>query len=191
MRKFRIGFICFLATLLVAFVAGCGQETVTLPSVVSVTPAQGSVNVAVSTTITATFSQAMSAASISATTFTVAAPGGTAVAGTVSYSGGVATFTPGAALAFGTTYTATITTGAQDLAGTPLDPEAGFDWRLVLVRRWARQRVQACGRIGRNIVHRRRHQGRDRWKAGGGRSRTSACCGLGLVGTFGRRFFAP
>ena len=109
-----------LATLLVVFVAGCGQETVTLPGVVSVTPAQGSANVAVNATITATFSQAMSAASISATTFTVAAQGGAAVAGTVSYSGGVATFTPGAALAYSTTYTATITTGAATPGGAEL-----------------------------------------------------------------------
>src|ERR1035437_9796423 len=64
MRKLRIGFMCFLATLLVAFVAGCGQETITLPSVVSVTPAHGAANVALNTTITATFSQAMSSASI-------------------------------------------------------------------------------------------------------------------------------
>jgi|CZKF01.1.fsa_nt_gi hypothetical protein len=123
MRKFRIGFMCVLATLLVAFVAGCGQETVTLPSVVSVTPAQGSANVAVGTTITATFSQAMSAASISATTFKVAAQGGGAVTGTVAYSGLVATFTPtsnGGALAYNTTYTATITTGAATPGGAEL-----------------------------------------------------------------------
>jgi hypothetical protein len=120
MRKYRIGFMSILATMLVVFVAGCGQETVTLPSVVSVTPAQGSANIAVSTTITATFSQAMSAASISATTFTVAAQGGAAVTGTVAYSGGVATFTPGAALANSTTYTATITTGAATPGGAEL-----------------------------------------------------------------------
>ena len=120
MRKYRIGFMSLLATMLVVFVAGCGQETVTLPGVVSVTPAQGSANVAVNATITATFSQAMSAASISATTFTVAAQGGAAVAGTVSYSGGVATFTPGAALAYSTTYTATITTGAATPGGAEL-----------------------------------------------------------------------
>jgi len=120
MRKYRIGFMCLLATLLVVFVAGCGQETVTLPSVVSVTPAQGSANVAVSTTITATFNETMSSASISATTFTVTAPGGAAVTGTVSYSGGVATFTPGAALAYGATYTAAITKGAMTPAGVAL-----------------------------------------------------------------------
>ena len=112
--------MCFLATLLVAFVAGCGQETVTLPSVVSVTPTQGLANVAVGTTITATFSEAMSAASISPTTFTVVAQGGAAVTGTVAYSGTVATFTPSAALAYGTTYTATITTGAATPGGAEL-----------------------------------------------------------------------
>jgi len=120
MRKYRIGFMSLLATLLVVFAAGCGQETVTLPGVVSVTPAQGSANVAVSTTITATFSEAMSSASISTSTFTVAAQGGTAVTGTVAYAGGVATFTPSAALANGTTYTATITTGASTPGGAEL-----------------------------------------------------------------------
>ena len=110
-----------LATLMVVFVAGCGQETVTLPSVVSVTPAQGSANVAVNATISATFNEPMSAASINATTFTVYAPNGVAVAGTVSYSGGVATFTPtGGALANSTTYTATITTGAATPGGAEL-----------------------------------------------------------------------
>jgi hypothetical protein len=120
MRKFRIGFMCFLATLLVAFVAGCGQETVTLPGVASVTPAQGSANVAVGTTITATFSQVMSSATINTSTFLVAAQGGVAVTGTVAYSGTVATFTPSAALAYGTTYTATITTGAATPGGAEL-----------------------------------------------------------------------
>jgi hypothetical protein len=37
--------VCFLATLLVALVAGCGQETVMVPSVVSVTPALGTADV--------------------------------------------------------------------------------------------------------------------------------------------------
>jgi hypothetical protein len=120
MRKFRIGFMCFLATLLVAFVAGCGQETVTLPGVASVTPAQGSANVAIGTTITATFSQVMNSATINTSTFLVAAQGGVAVTGTVAYSGNVATFTPSAALAYGTTYTATITTGAATPGGAEL-----------------------------------------------------------------------
>src|ERR1039458_3299150 len=108
MRNFRLGFVCLLTALLVAFVAGCGQETVTIPSVVSTTPAQGAVNVAVNTTITATFSEAMAPSSINTSTFTLTGPGG-AVAGTVAYSGMTATFTSSANLAYSTLYTATIT----------------------------------------------------------------------------------
>jgi hypothetical protein len=120
MRKYRIVFVCFLATLLVALVAGCGQETVSIPDVVSVTPAQGATGVLINTTVTATFSTAMKPATITASTFTVTGPGGVAVAGAVVYSGVTATFTPAAVLAYNTTYTATITTGAKNSGGIPL-----------------------------------------------------------------------
>src|SRR5437016_4599111 len=46
--------------------------------------------------------------------------GTTAVAGTVSYAGVTATFNPVSTLAPNTTYTATMTTGARDLAGNAL-----------------------------------------------------------------------
>jgi hypothetical protein len=64
----------------------------------------------------------MQPSSINTTTFTLAGPGSTAVAGTVTYvaASDVATFTPNSPLALGTLYTATITTGAQDLGGDPL-----------------------------------------------------------------------
>jgi hypothetical protein len=120
MRNYRSGITCLLAALLVFFIAGCGKETVTIPGVVSVTPAQGATGVVINTTITATFSMAMNSASITTSTFTVAGPGGTAVAGAVTYSGSTATFTPSAVLAYGTTYTATITTGAMSPGGAEL-----------------------------------------------------------------------
>jgi hypothetical protein len=123
MRNFRLGFMCLLTALLVAFVAGCGQETVTIPFVMSVTPTQGAKDVPITTNVTATFSQAMNPASITPTTFTLAGPGGVAVAGAASspsYSGVTATFTPAVALAFGTTYTATITTGVATPGGAAL-----------------------------------------------------------------------
>jgi hypothetical protein len=47
MRKFRVGITYFLAALLVVFVAGCGQEVVTVPSVVSTIPANGATNVVI------------------------------------------------------------------------------------------------------------------------------------------------
>jgi Ice-binding-like/Bacterial Ig-like domain len=120
MRKYRSVFACFLAALLTVFVAGCGQETVSLPGVISVTPAQGATGVVNNTTVTATFSMTMNSASITTSSFTVTGPGGTAVAGAVAYSGTTATFTPAAALAYGTTYTATITTGASSPGGAEL-----------------------------------------------------------------------
>jgi len=126
MSKFRLGITSWLAVSLLVFVAGCGEETVTVPSVVSTIPANGATSVVVNTPISATFSMAMNPASIDATTFTVTGPGGTAVAGAVSYSGDTATFAPTAVLAYGTTYTGTITTGATSPGGTPLP--ANYVW---------------------------------------------------------------
>jgi len=70
--------------------------------------------------LSATFSEAMAPATIGASTFNVTGPGGAAVAGVVSYSGLVATFTPSANLAYSAVYTATISTGATSVGGTPL-----------------------------------------------------------------------
>src|SRR6202165_2811393 len=91
----------------------------TPPTVISVTPGNG---VCPDTTVTATFSEAMNPTTINTTTFTLTGPGG-AVAGAVTYDvpSRVATFTQTSPpLALGATYTATITTGAQDLFGVPL-----------------------------------------------------------------------
>jgi len=89
------------------------------PTVLSVTPGNGACP---STAVTATFSEAMNPATIisPATTFTLQGPGTTPVTGVVTYALSTATFTPNAALTVGTTYTATITTGAQDLNGDAL-----------------------------------------------------------------------
>jgi hypothetical protein len=101
-----------------------------VPTVVSVVPANGAVSVPVSQVLSATFSEAMNPANISATTFTVSA-NGVAVPGTVTYSGEVATFTPSASLANSTVYTATITTGATSEAGIPL--AANYVWSFTTI----------------------------------------------------------
>jgi hypothetical protein len=85
--------------------------------VVSTVPANGATSVPVAQIISATFNQAMNAATIDSSTFLVTAPGGVSVNGTVTYSGSTATFTPLALLSPSTLYTATITTGAQTPAG--------------------------------------------------------------------------
>jgi hypothetical protein len=99
-----------------------GSSSCAPPTVISVAPPNGSSGICPNTLLTATFSEAMKASTINTTTFTLAGPGSTPVAGTVTYvvSSDVATFTPTNPLALDTLYTATITTGAQDLAGDPL-----------------------------------------------------------------------
>jgi ice-binding like protein/Big-like domain-containing protein len=99
------------------------------PTVTSVTPPNGSTLVCPNTAvITATFSHTMNPATINTTTFTLTL-NGASLAGTVSYivATRIATFTPSATLASNTSFTATITTGAQDTSGTALAPP-NFVW---------------------------------------------------------------
>jgi hypothetical protein len=89
------------------------------PVVVSTDPANGATNVATFKKISATFNERMDETSINNTTFTLR-QGSVSVPGTVSYTGMAGTFSPTNPLAANTVYTATITTGAKDPAGTAL-----------------------------------------------------------------------
>jgi hypothetical protein len=91
----------------------------TPPAVTATEPQDGATDVSTGAAVQATFSEAMSPASIGTSTFTVTGGSG-AVSGSVSLSGEIATFTPSGPLAVSTTYTARITTGAEDLAGNQL-----------------------------------------------------------------------
>jgi len=129
MRKATAWKIWILAFLAVGFLAGCGREqtpSAPAPIVVSTVPANGATAVPTAQVITATFNQAMDATTITASTFTVSGPAGAAVTGAVTYSGNTAVFTPAAPLAASTMYTATITTGAKNPAGTAL--ASNFVW---------------------------------------------------------------
>ena len=85
---------------------------ITPPSVSSVNPANNAASVATNSKVTATFNEPMSSASITSSTFSLK-QGTTVVAGTVTCSGNIATFAPGAALAEGRSYTATVTHGSK------------------------------------------------------------------------------
>lgn len=107
--------------LLVVFVSGCGgnggeSSDSIAPTVNSTNPAKSAAAVAVNSAMTATFSEAMLPSTIGAATFTLK-QGTTAVSGAVTFTGVTAVFTPASNLAVSTEYTATITTGAKDLAG--------------------------------------------------------------------------
>jgi hypothetical protein len=99
-----------------------------VPVVIATVPANLATAVPINQALSATFNVAMNPATINATTFTLTGPGTTAVTGVVAYvaAGSTATFTPAANLAPNTVYTATITTGAQNLAGTGL--AANYVW---------------------------------------------------------------
>ncbi len=130
-----------LFALVPAFVAGCGGSGIdpilgspsvaivpltdtSRPTVVLTVPAASALTAAINTTITATFSKAMDPATISGTSFTLTNTTlGAVVSGTVSYSAAArtASFAPaGGLLAANSQFTATITSGATDLAGNAL-----------------------------------------------------------------------
>jgi len=115
-----------LATLLVGM-AGCGSSSkgpiqpngdIVAPTVSATNPVDGGSGVAV---ITASFSEPMNSLSLM-NSFTLSGPGGVAVYGSVAYDAAadLATFTPVVPLQLNTEYTATVTTGATDLAGNAL-----------------------------------------------------------------------
>ncbi|MFN2371617.1 MAG: ice-binding family protein [Candidatus Krumholzibacteriia bacterium] len=98
---------------------------VTAPTVIATNPSHNAVGVAV---ITASFSESLDPTTVSVATMTLTGPNATAVNGTVSYvsSPSIAEFTPSVALAPGTAYSATVTTGIEDLAGNAL--ATAYQW---------------------------------------------------------------
>lgn len=116
------------------FTTGATADT-TPPTVVSTSPINGAIDVAITKIITATFSEAMKPLTITATapaTFTVKKTSDSAnVAGTTTYSviNKIASFNPTLDLAPDTNYTATITTAAKDLAGNAMVSD--YSWTFV------------------------------------------------------------
>lgn len=90
----------------------------TKPTVTDRQPAAGATNVAVSTPVSATFSE-----SVQQSTIVMTVTGASAVAGALAYNATtrMATFTPSAALTATTTYTVNLG-GAKDTAGNQMDP---------------------------------------------------------------------
>ncbi|MBF0169571.1 MAG: Ig-like domain-containing protein [Nitrospinae bacterium] len=95
------------------------------PRVTSTVPANLATEVAINTSIIATFSEAMNPLSLTTASFTVK-KGLVTVPGTVLPVGLTAVFTPNAPLDSSAVYTATITTVAEDLAGNNL--AANYVW---------------------------------------------------------------
>jgi len=98
-----------------------------IPLVLTTDPKNGEINVTQNKTVTATFSKIMNAATLNNASFTLM-NGTTPIAGTVSYTGYTAEFDPLVDLLPGVEYTATITTGAKDMAGNSI--AANYIWKF-------------------------------------------------------------
>jgi hypothetical protein len=98
------------------------------PTIVSTNPANSATGICTNKSVNVTFSEAMDPSTINTATFSVAtsAAPGTPLAGVVTYNvlSNVATFTTTSTLTANTSYVATITTGAKDLAGNALSTAA-------------------------------------------------------------------
>jgi len=131
MRTLKMQTLFFLFATTFLLMAGCdddpikkNQDTIA-PTVLTVNPADLAAVVPINTQVSATFSEEMDPLTLTTSTFTLNA-GANPVAGTVAYTGTMATFTPNGVLAGDTLHTARITTSAKDLAGNAL--EATFVW---------------------------------------------------------------
>ena len=104
-----------------------GFDTSRPPTVISVSPADGAIDVSTDT-IQAIFSETMDPATLTPSSFGLEDPSGDAVAGSVSYDAANrrATFAPAARLKGETTYRATISAVASDPAGNGL--KSPYSW---------------------------------------------------------------
>ena len=112
--------------------AGCGSEDPVgnpdsgspdagpVPTISATTPASAATGVAVDSSLSVTFSEAMAPATLTASTFSVTGPLAASVAGAVTYSGVTAVFKPTANLSFNTSYTATVTSAVKSVGGVAL-----------------------------------------------------------------------
>jgi hypothetical protein len=103
------------------------------PTVTAKTPANGATGLNVGASATATFSEPMTASTITTSTFLLKDASNTSVATKVTYnaSTNVATLTPLSALAYESAYTLTVkggTSGAKDLAGNALGADVSWSF---------------------------------------------------------------
>jgi uncharacterized protein (TIGR03437 family) len=110
-----LAFVFCGALLLLAMPSGLLAQ----PSVIGSYPASGAINVNVGTDVEVIFNEVMNSSTLNASTYTVQS-GSTPVAGSYMTDSNEAYFSPTSPLAYSTTYTVTVTTGAQDSLGNAL-----------------------------------------------------------------------
>ena len=134
MHKYKSCSMWFMALLLAVSMAGCADKAEpvaaapTPPTVTLTAPARAVTGVPINRKVTATFSEGMGPATITAATFNVIEFGGATIPGSVTLdaANNTATFAPAGNLTPDTSYTATITTGVQNLDGTAM--ASNYNW---------------------------------------------------------------
>ena len=116
----------------IVFVTDVGPDT-TAPTVLSMTPADNTLSVATSVNISAVFSEPLNPATVTESTFELRDPAAALVPATVTYNNATrtATLDPNAALAYDTTYTATVkgsVSGITDAANPANALAADLTW---------------------------------------------------------------
>lgn len=114
-----------------SFKTGLAADEVAPLVVLPTIPADKAENVAINTTVGVKFNEAMTSGTLNTNSFTLTRLGGAAVIGTINYSAMIASFTPNSNLAYDATYTARITTEAEDLAGNNLATAYTWDFKTV------------------------------------------------------------
>lgn len=98
----------------------------TIPTVRMINPFDNATQIAVSSVISATFSESMNKSSVESA-FTISP----SVSGNIDWTGNTMNFTPGSSLSTDTTYTCTIGTGAVNMAGNPI--AADYIWNFTTI----------------------------------------------------------
>jgi hypothetical protein len=109
-----------------SFTTGVNLDT-TAPTITTTVPANGATAVPINQSINVSFSEAMNPLTLTTASLKVAGPSGALLPGIVSYAlpSHIATLIPALPLASNTTYTATVTSAAKDVAGNAF---AGLSW---------------------------------------------------------------
>ena len=107
-----------------SFTTGSAPDT-TPPVVISVTPADGDVNISIHPSISVTLDEPLNPDTISSSTVLLS-QGGIAIAGVIAYSGTTITFTPAFPLSNSKVYRMTLQPVIQDLAGNALGIQ--YNW---------------------------------------------------------------
>ena len=131
-----------------SFTTGLAPDII-LPKVNSTDPLNNTIGVIRNKILAITFSEAMDPLTISASTFTLK-QGTKAIAGVFVYSKTTATFTPSIMLEAGVTYTATLSTGAKDVAGNMLANNT--EWSFTTITANSTLGVVNLGTAGNYVV---------------------------------------